>query len=221
MTIVAACKDPKSGDVYIGSDLQLSYGETSKHKADGPKWLDIGGKGLLGWSGNHCVPRYLEILTFDTQAMADLDLDTRAGVIMFAEWLRAELEDQDLLLEGEEPGIRPMVGASFLLATPKAIWQISSELTIVEKPDFYAIGTGARIANGAWYVLSPMMDDGNSRPLPRISAPQLLSRVLAAACEYDDGCCWPTEPVRVADVLKQPVEGTKSARRNTRKSRER
>lgn len=219
MTIVAACKDPKTGDVYIGSDLQISYGESSKRKADGPKWIDIGGKGLLGWSGAHCVPRYLEILTFDYKMMADLDLETRAGVIMFAEWLRAELEDQDLLMETDEPGTRSMVNGSFMLATPKAIWQISSELVVMEVKDFYAIGSGARVANGAWYALQPLLDDGASRPGPRFTPAHIVSAAVRAACEYDDGCCWPIEPVRVADALKPPVEVPVRARRNTRKSR--
>lgn len=171
MTILVALHDPKLG-TWIGSDRRITKDGGIVYLDMVDKWCELGSGYWVGVSGDY---RTLNLIACEAVngRMSDLK-----GGFDFTRRVRRLYEEHDWRVKADGYGA-PCYGSSFILAMPKAIWSISTDLSIIDVTDrgFFAEGSGERYAFGADFVARSVLC-----PEERVRT------AIKAACAHDAGC---------------------------------
>lgn len=149
VTTVCAWKDPESGSIWLGSDSQLTSGDFVE-RTDFPKWKLMPQVGVaLGVSGDIAIMDHAAAL-FGPKGPGP------ATPSEFAAEIANRLQSMGWKLEADNPGESASLRSSFLCAWGNELFELyPSQHWALPVPAglFAAIGSGCRLAVGAWEAL--------------------------------------------------------------------
>jgi ATP-dependent protease HslVU (ClpYQ) peptidase subunit len=178
MSVIAAVR--KGTRIIIAADTQDNFGDlrppTENHEAI--KLREIGGAvlGSSGWA------LYDDILEHYLAKKKRMSLHDRASVFTFFVQFWKELRKQYSFVN-DQPGKEnetpfANLDASFLVASPAGIFLVSSNMSVSEFRQYYAIGSGGDYAIGAIHALYKEVADPKT----------IAQRAVQAAMDYDASC---------------------------------
>ena len=153
MSIVAAIR--RNGKITIGADSLALFGEgmTIPESNARAEKITPFGEAVLGGTG---WAVYDDILTHHLQKSDPPTLSSRASIYsFFLEFWKALRESYSLVNEQAATKETPFgdLDATFLIASPGGLFNISSDLGVTEFSQFHAIGSGSEYALGAMHAL--------------------------------------------------------------------
>ncbi|MFK7885765.1 MAG: MFS transporter [Gammaproteobacteria bacterium] len=187
MSIIVAVR--KGPIAVIGADTAESEDDLviqAKYIVNHSKLLEAGDNilGLAGWSATQHI---LESLVRSQKV--PLKLGSTTEIFETARALH-EVMKTEYFMDPQEEKEQPVESSqiSALIVNPSGIFELESYRSVAQYTKFWAIGSGKRLAIGAMHAAYDLLDD-----------PEAIARAgMAAACEFDDGCCAPVEIKRVA-----------------------
>ena len=179
MTIAVAVR--KGGEIVLAADTQNNFGHNrapiANHRTQ--KIITVGANHLAtsGWG------LYANILTDFLARRRVPKLDTERDVFRFFQAFWKALHEQYSLVNDQcqnEEDRSPFgdLDASFLLVNPGGIFFVSSDTSVTEFQQYYAVGSGAEFALGALHALYDTKAD----------AEVLARRACAAAMAFNVYC---------------------------------
>ena len=179
MTIAVAVR--KGGEIVLAADTQSNFGHNrtpiGNHRTQ--KILTVGGNHLAtsGWG------LYANILGDFLARKRTPKLDSERDVFRFFQGFWKALHEQytmvnDQCQHEDEPSPFGDLDASFLLANGGGIFLVSSDTSVTEFQQYYAVGSGAEFALGALHALY----DGE------LDAESLARRACEAAMAFNVYC---------------------------------
>jgi ATP-dependent protease HslVU (ClpYQ) peptidase subunit len=178
MSVIAAVR--KGTRIAIAADTQDNFGDlrppAANHEAI--KLREIGGA-ILGSSG---WALYDDILEHYLKKRRSSSLQHRAGIFAFFVQFWKDLRKQYPFVN-DQPGKESEtpfanLDASFLVASPGGIFLVSSNMSVSEFRQYYAIGSGGDYAIGSMHALYSDVEDPAA----------IAQRAVQAAMDYD-ACC--------------------------------
>jgi ATP-dependent protease HslVU (ClpYQ) peptidase subunit len=178
MSVIAAVR--KGNRITIAADTQDNFGDlrppAENHEAI--KLREVGGAvvGSSGWA------LYDDIFEHYLAKRSRIVLHDRASIFAFFIQFWKDLRKLYPFVN-DQPGKESEtpfanLDASFLVAAPGGIFLISSNMSVSEFRQYYAIGSGGDYAIGAIHALYPDVED------PTVIA----QRAVQAAMDYDASC---------------------------------
>ncbi len=191
MTIAVAVR--KGGEIVIAADTQNNFGHNrapiANHRTQ--KILTVGGNHLAtsGWG------LYANILDDFLARKRAPKLDTERDVFRFFQTFWKVLHEHYSLVNDqcqneEERSPFGDLDASFLLANGGGIFFVSSDTSVTEFQQYYAVGSGAEFALGALHALY----DSD------LDAETLARRACAAAMAFNVYCGGEIDVCRITDT---------------------
>ena len=157
----------RDGDrTWIGSDTMAS---ADGLKLDcGPKWVRFGAY-AIGISG--------DLRTVSNCAKhAKRLMDDLAGAFDFTERLASVLQEYNFDLAPAPQAAPPNTAQDMILAHISTVWSLGPDLSIVECPEFWATGSGGKLALGAMSAMARIKQ----------TTPEDLARIgIETAMQYD------------------------------------
>ncbi len=178
MSVIAAVR--KGHHIAIAADTQDNFGDlrppAANHEA--MKLREIGGA-ILGSSG---WALYDDILEHYLNKRRRFSLKDRGSIFAFFVQFWKDLRKQYPFVN-DQPGKESEtpfanLDATFLVASPGGIFLISSNMSVSEFRQYYAIGSGGDYAIGAMHALYGDVPDPAT----------IAQRAVQAAMDYD-ACC--------------------------------
>ncbi|MDP7069979.1 MAG: hypothetical protein QF561_01365 [Phycisphaerales bacterium] len=178
MSIVAAIR--RNGKITMGADTLALFGEgmtIPETNACAEKIVKIGDAvvGGTGWAV------YDDILAHHVRQSGPPRLDSRAAVYdFFLRFWRALRETYSLVNEQAATKETPFgdLDATFLIASPGGLFNVSSDLGVTEFHECHAIGSGAEYALGAMHAMRDTDLDDET----------LIRNACGAAVAMDTAC---------------------------------
>jgi ATP-dependent HslUV protease subunit HslV len=180
MSILVAVK--KNDRVAIAADTMHSTGSRREHADNlvGRSKLRRVGRSVLGGVGwsvydnilEHYLNRYKRPPSFR---------DERAVFTFFLKFWKTLKDKYQVVNDQPDRDDRTPfcdLDSEFIVASPRTIYQISSDLTVMQFDKYVAIGSGERYAYGALHALYDS----------RRSADQIARQATEAAVHYDQYC---------------------------------
>lgn len=190
MTIIAAAI--KNRQICIAGDTQTNFGSlkvNQKYVQDHQKIFEVNGSaiGVVGWSATCQILEYLIATKPEI-----FKLNNRWEIFEMLLTLHDMLKN-DYFIETSEDSDQPVESNQLdaLIINQHGIFQIGSYREVHEFTNYWALGSGKRIALGAMHALY----DTDA------SAQEIAEAGVKAAAEFDDGCNMPLTSV----VLKAAV----------------
>ena len=180
MSIVSAAR--KNDEIAISADSQLSYGSlnvSATHLKNSSKLFEVNDSvlGIVGWCAITSIVEYL--VENDPEVFR---LRGRMEIMSTALKLH-ELMKDSFFLETHESRDQPVESMQLraLVINSLGLFEINSYREINEFGDYWAIGSGNRLALGAMHALY----DGAS------GAQEIAEAGVRAAAEFDENCGLP------------------------------
>jgi len=178
MSVIAAVR--KGTRIIIAADTQDNFGDlrppAENHEAI--KLREVGGAvlGSSGWA------LYDDIFEHYLAKSRRVSLKDRASVFMFFVQFWKDLH-KNYPFVNDQPGKESEtpfanLDASFLVASPGGIFLVSSNMSVSEFKQYYAIGSGGDYAIGAIHALYNDVQDPET----------IAQRAIHAAMDYDASC---------------------------------
>jgi ATP-dependent HslUV protease subunit HslV len=178
MSVIVAVR--KGSQIVIAADTQDNFGDlrppAENHRALKLRAIGDAVVGSSGWA------LYDDIFSHYLRRRRNVALTDRTRIfdffVRFWKDLRKEypfVNDQPGK-ESETPFAN--LDATFLVASPTGIFLVSSNMSVSEFRQYYAIGSGGDYAIGAIYALYPEVRDPS----------ELAVRAVRAAIAYDSSC---------------------------------
>ncbi|NNF17206.1 MAG: MFS transporter [Gammaproteobacteria bacterium] len=138
----------------------------------GDSWI-----GLAGWSASQdifesLVRNHEELMKFGTRQEI-FDSFIKIHKLMKDEYFIDTQEDKEQPVESSQ--------MSAIIVNPNGLFEIESYRSVSEYSQFWALGSGKRLALGALHALYDQSDD----------VVAIAKAAVTAACEFDDGCALP------------------------------
>ncbi len=180
MSIVCAVK--KHNEIAISADSLLSYGSlkvTAGYLKNSKKLHAVNGSviGLVGWSAittivEHLIENEPELFRFAN----------RMEIVATLLKLHDRMKD-DYFMQTREDSDQPVESMQLhgLVINQHGLFEVNSYREVNEYDNFWAIGSGRRLALGAMHALYEQ----------ELSAQAIAEAGIRAAAEFDDGCCLP------------------------------
>ncbi len=190
MTVIAAAI--KNGQVSIAADTQSSLGPLTvraDYKKNASKLLEVNGNviGMAGWVATSQIIEHL------IRTKPDLfKLNNRWEIFETLLTLQKKLK-RHYFLETSEDSDQPVESNQLdgLIINSHGIFSFASYREVGEYKQFWALGSGRRLALGAMHALYHT----------EASAVEIAEAGVRAAAEFDDGCSLPLSSVSLK--LKQ------------------
>ncbi|MEM6638457.1 MAG: MFS transporter [Pseudomonadota bacterium] len=187
MSIIVAVR--KGDTAVIGADTAESEDDLvirAEYIVNHSKLVQAGDSvlGMAGWSATQHI---LDAVVREKKV--ELDFSSATSIFDSARALH-EVMKSDYFMDPQEEKDQPVESSqiSALIVNRNGLFELESYRSVAEYTRFWAIGSGKRLAIGAMHALYDRCDD-----------PEDIARAgLAAACDFDDGCCAPVELKRVA-----------------------
>jgi ATP-dependent protease HslVU (ClpYQ) peptidase subunit len=202
MSIVVAVR--KRGRTCMASDSQNNFG-ANHVPADNGRVVKVRqvGDSLLGTTGWGI---YENILDDMLRSGTEPQLDSRERVFEFFLGLWKALHERypfvnDQLEKDESPFGN--VDASFLVASPSAIFYVASDLSVTPLEKYFAIGSGADFALGALYNLYAQ----------ELSALEIAVRCVETASAFNMYCGGETQSFLLPPLPSRPARARRPRRR--------
>lgn len=178
MSVIVAVR--KSSRIVIAADTQDNFGDlrppAENHRA--LKLREIGGAvlGSSGWA------LYDDIFSHYFRRSRRIVLTNRTAIFDFFVRFWRDLR-KEYPFVNDQPGKESdspfaNLDATFLIASPGGIFLVSSNMSVSEFRQYYAIGSGGDYAIGACHVLFDSVRD----------PAEIARRSVAAAIAYDSSC---------------------------------
>jgi len=178
MSVIAAVR--KGNRITIAADSQDNFGDlrppAANHEAI--KLREVGGAvlGSSGWA------LYDDIFEHYLGKKRRVSLHDRSSVFAFFVQFWKDLRKQYSFVN-DQPGKESEtpfanLDASFLVASPGGIFLVSSNMSVSEFRQYYAIGSGGDYAIGAIHALYQELADPAA----------IAQRAIQAAMDYDASC---------------------------------
>jgi len=188
MTVITAAI--KDGKISISSDTQLNFGSlkvNAKYVHDRDKLFSVNNSviGITGWSATSQILEHL--IQTDPSAFK---LNNRWEIFETLLALQERLKNE-YFIETNEDSDQPVESNQLdgLIINSSGIFQFGSYREVHQYEQFWAVGSGKRLALGAMHALYDSA----------ASAQDISEAGIKAAAEFDDGCNLPLKTV----VLEQ------------------
>jgi len=188
MTVITAAI--KDGKISISSDTQLNFGSlkvNAKYVHDRDKLFSVNNSviGITGWSATSQILEHL--IQTDPSAFK---LNNRWEIFETLLALQERLKNE-YFIETNEDSDQPVESNQLdgLIINSSGIFQFGSYREVHQYEQFWALGSGKRLALGAMHALYDSA----------ASAQDISEAGIKAAAEFDDGCNLPLKTV----VLEQ------------------
>lgn len=197
MTILVAVK--KNGRVFLGADRITTFGnEYTTELLNGTKIIKLK-HAYLATSGYTLMDNVIEHLHSVNHKMMDNTFKNRSEVFSFFLELYAELKKAYTLVDTGKDTYAGIYNI-FFIVTPKSIYGISNNMSVVEYSQYATKGAGSDYSLGALYATYDTIDDGY----------ELVRTALEAACNFSLYCREPLDIIEVKAVdFGKPVKGYK------------
>ncbi len=204
MTIAIAVR--KNLQIALASDSQTSMGDMRVPAADNssPKFISIG-KAYMADAG---LALYSNILPEVIARYRKIpSLDSEANIFKFFSGFWKELQKYHYIKPQPDGHNSPFANLynDFLVASPRGIFRVAPDLTVLRYERYCAIGSGEHLALGAAHILYESQAD----------AQEIARRAVEAAIEHDTGCGAPVHEVELREGKPAParlVRRSKSSR---------
>ena len=181
MTVIAGIR--AENEVIIAADSQQTCGDEPVYQTFPNKLIHVPGKiaiGIGGWTKySNIMRKFIRDWTADHG-----ETETETGAWFFPETALDLLEwFQDYRKECHKWGLQEMerdrfpfgaLSASMLVGTPGGLFFVSTDLSVNEVPEYFAVGNGENIALGAMYALGNTCY-GNAVPEKTIARAAVLA----------------------------------------------
>jgi len=188
MTVITAAI--KDGKISISSDTQLNFGSlkvNAKYVHDRDKLFSVNNSviGITGWSATSQILEHL--IQTDPSTFK---LNNRWEIFETLLALQERLKNE-YFIETNEDSDQPVESNQLdgLIINSSGIFQFGSYREVHQYEQFWAVGSGKRLALGAMHALYDSA----------ASAQDISEAGIKAAAEFDDGCNLPLKTV----VLEQ------------------
>jgi ATP-dependent protease HslVU (ClpYQ) peptidase subunit len=178
MSVIVAVR--KASQIVIAADTQDNFGDlrppAENHQALKLRGIGNAVVGSSGWA------LYDDIFTHYLNKNRRVNLEDRAGIFDFFVRFWKDIR-KNYTFVNDQPGKESegpfaSLDATFLVANPAGIFLVSSNMSVSEFRQYYAIGSGGDYAIGAVHALYQEVQD------PMV----LATRAVRAAIAYDSSC---------------------------------
>jgi ATP-dependent protease HslVU (ClpYQ) peptidase subunit len=189
MSIV--CASRKNGEIAISADTLTKFGAlsaSSDYRVNSSKLLRVNDSvvGLVGWCAistafEHLMKADRELFRFGSR-MEILDSLLKLHLRLKRDYFMESREDRDQPVESTQ--------LQGLIVNAGGLYEVCSYRSVAEYKNFWAVGSGRRLALGAMYATYRSAK----------SARAVAEAGVRAAAEFDDGCGLPlrSRVIRIA-----------------------
>ena len=150
MSLVIAIKDKNR--IVLGADKQISAGDSKNH-ASTKIWEvpDLEGA-IMGGVGSARASQVIQYSSIVDKNLIDSDLSTNFIVCSLAPTIAQTLKANGVVVDVPNEGLCELMPNSFICAYKDKAWMIWNDLSVSEIEDYFAIGSGSDVAQGALFA---------------------------------------------------------------------
>ncbi len=150
MSLIVAIKDKDR--VLLGADKQVSAGGKKDHTSTKIWEVKELPGALLGGVGSARASQIIQYSQIVDKNAAMRGIDTEFVVCSLVPTIATTLKAGGIVVEPHKDGEFTMMPNAFVFAYKSQAWVIWNDLSVIEISDYFAIGSGSDVANGALFA---------------------------------------------------------------------
>ena len=150
MSLIVAIKDKNR--VILGADKQVSTGGNKDHTSTKIWEVKELPGALIGGVGSARASQIIQYSQIVDKNAAMRGVDTEFVVCSLVPTIVATLKAGGIIVEPRKDGDCTVMPNAFVFAYKSQAWIIWNDLSVIEISDYFAIGSGSDVANGALFA---------------------------------------------------------------------